>query len=117
MEGLANYEKEKRPWGDFERFTLNEKSTVKVITVRPGERLSLQSHTHRSEFWHILSGTGVITLNQERHAVHAGENFFSPMGHAHRMEGGPDGLIFLEIAFGDFDENDITRIDDTYGRS
>lgn len=117
MEGLTNYQKEERPWGNFERFTLNEKSTVKIITVRAGEEFSLQSHAHRDEFWRVLSGTGVITLDQDHHTIHAGESFFSPVGHEHRMEGGPDGLVFLEIAFGDFDENDITRFEDKYGRA
>ncbi|MEK7144918.1 MAG: phosphomannose isomerase type II C-terminal cupin domain [Patescibacteria group bacterium] len=117
MEGLAHYEKEKRPWGNFERFTLNEKSTVKIITVNPGEEFSLQSHKHRGEFWRILSGTGYITLDQNRKATHTGESFFSPVGHEHRMEADPDGLTFLEIAFGDFDEKDIKRIEDKYGRT
>ena len=117
MEGLTNYQKEVRPWGNFERFTLNEKSTVKIITVNPGEEFSLQSHKHRGEFWRVLSGSGVITLDQDHHTIHAGENFFSPAGHEHRMEGGPDGLVFLEIAFGDFDENDIKRLEDKYGRA
>lgn len=117
MEGLEHYEKEMRPWGNFERFTLNEKSTVKIITVNKGEEFSLQSHKHRGEFWRILSGTGVITLDSDTHTIDAGENFFSPVGHEHRMEGGPEGLVFLEIAFGDFDENDITRYEDKYGRA
>jgi mannose-1-phosphate guanylyltransferase/mannose-1-phosphate guanylyltransferase/mannose-6-phosphate isomerase len=117
MEGLSNYEKEERPWGNFERFTLNEKTTVKIITVKAGEKFSLQSHKHRGEFWRILSGTGVITLDQDTQTVHAGENFFSPVGHEHRMEGGQEGLTFLEIAFGDFDEGDITRLEDRYGRT
>lgn len=117
MEGLTNYEKEERPWGNFERFTLNEKTTVKIITVKAGEEFSLQSHKHRGEFWRILSGVGTITLDQNHHEVRAGESFFSPFGHEHRMEAGPDGLTFLEIAFGDFDENDITRLEDRYGRT
>jgi mannose-1-phosphate guanylyltransferase/mannose-1-phosphate guanylyltransferase/mannose-6-phosphate isomerase len=117
MHHLAHYKKEERPWGAFERFTLNEKTTVKIITVKPGEEFSLQSHKHRGEFWRILQGTGHITLDEEHHVVHAGESFFSPVGHEHRMEGGPEGLTFLEIAFGDFDEKDITRFEDKYGRA
>jgi len=116
MEGLSHYEKEERPWGNFERFTLNEKATVKIITVNSNEEFSLQSHKHRGEFWRILSGSGVVTLDDMKQAVHAGENFFSPVGHEHRMEAGPDGLTFLEIAFGDFDEADIKRLEDRHGR-
>lgn len=117
MEKLPNYHKEDRPWGGFERFTQNELSTVKIITVKEGEAFSLQSHKHRDEFWRIISGSGIVTLDRERHVIHAGESFLSPKGHEHRMAGGEGGVMFLEIAFGEFDENDIIRIEDRYGRA
>ena len=117
MEGLSNYEKEIRPWGSYERFTLNEPSTVKIITVSPGEAFSLQTHEHRSEFWRIISGSGRVTLGSETREAEPGGHFFSPVGHQHRMEAGAEGLQFLEIAFGDFDEGDITRLEDKYGRA
>lgn len=116
MDGLSHYYKEERPWGNFERFTLNEKTTVKIITVKPDEAFSLQSHKHRAEFWHIISGAGVITLDEKHHTIHTGENFFSPEEHEHRMTTGPKGIVFLEISFGEFDEGDITRLEDRYGR-
>jgi mannose-6-phosphate isomerase len=117
MEGLTNYHEEERPWGNFERFTLNETTTVKIITVNAGEAFSLQKHAHRSEFWRILSGGGYMTLDDGRKPVRAGESFYSAAGHNHRMEGGPEGVTFLEISFGDFDEDDIERIEDKYGRA
>lgn len=117
MEGLTNYEQEKRPWGMFERFTLNEKTTVKIVTVGPGESISLQTHKHRDEFWRVLSGSGTIRIGDADHPAKAGDTFFSPRGSLHRVEGGLSGLSFLEIAFGDFDENDIHRIEDRYGRA
>ncbi|HVV39102.1 MAG TPA: phosphomannose isomerase type II C-terminal cupin domain [Candidatus Paceibacterota bacterium] len=116
MRGLPNYEKDIRPWGHFERFTLNEKSTVKVITVKPNEQLSLQQHAHRDEAWHILSGSGTVIVGDIKTAVHPGEDFFVARGVEHRVAGGPNGLVFLEIALGDFDEADITRLKDNYGR-
>jgi mannose-1-phosphate guanylyltransferase/mannose-1-phosphate guanylyltransferase/mannose-6-phosphate isomerase len=117
MEGLSNYEKEIRPWGNFERFTLNEETTVKIITVAPDEAFSLQTHTHRGEFWRILSGYGTITLDDAELEAHAGDEFFISQGSRHRAHSGPEGLSFLEIAFGTFDENDITRLEDKYGRA
>lgn len=117
MEGLTKYERETRPWGDFERFTLNEKTTVKIIAVRPGEAFSLQTHAHRDEFWRVLSGSGTITIGDTERAAASGDAFFSPRGSKHRVEGGPNGIALLEIAFGDFDENDITRLEDRYGRA
>ncbi len=116
MEGLSNYEKEVRPWGNFERFTLNEKSTVKIITVNPGEAFSLQTHKHREEFWRILSGSGTVTVDTIVYDTKPGETYFLKCGVIHRAEGGPNGLIFLEIAFGEFDEGDIIRLKDKYGR-
>jgi mannose-1-phosphate guanylyltransferase/mannose-1-phosphate guanylyltransferase/mannose-6-phosphate isomerase len=117
MDGLSNYQRQVRPWGDFERFTLNEQTTVKIITVKAGEAISLQTHENRDEFWRVLTGSGVFTINDEHHTAEAGAQFFSPRASKHRVAGGPGGLSFLEIAFGTFDEKDITRLEDNYGRA
>ena len=117
MEGLSNYEKEVRPWGSFERFTLNEPSTVKIITVAAGEEFSLQQHAHRDEEWLILQGTGTVTVGDNVTEVAPGQNFFVARGTQHRVKGGPQGITFLEIALGQFDEADITRLEDDYGRA
>ncbi|OGC80967.1 mannose-6-phosphate isomerase [Candidatus Adlerbacteria bacterium RIFCSPLOWO2_01_FULL_51_16] len=116
MEHLPNYNKEERPWGNFERFTLNEKTTVKIVTVSEGGAISLQTHKDRDEFWRVLDGSGVITIGKENHDAKPGDTFFSPRGSEHRVEGGAGGLKILEIAFGNFDEGDIIRIEDRYGR-
>ena len=116
MEGLSHYEKENRPWGNFERFTLNEKTTVKIISVNAGESISLQTHEHRDEFWRVLKGSGVIRIGEIDNDAKEGDTFFSPRHSEHRVTGGPEGLSFLEIAFGDFDEHDIRRLEDRYGR-
>ena len=116
MEGLSNYEKEQRPWGNFERFTLNEQTTVKIITVNAGESFSLQTHEHRDEFWRVLKGSGVIHIGDTDHNAREGDTFFSKRHTKHRALGGPEGLTFLEIALGEFDENDIQRLEDRYGR-
>ncbi len=116
MEGLNHYEKEERPWGNFERFTLNESTTVKIVTVKAGEAISLQTHEHRDEFWRVLTGSGKIMIDGTEHDAHEGDEFFSPRHAEHRVEGGPEGISFLEIAFGNFDEGDIHRLEDKYGR-
>jgi mannose-1-phosphate guanylyltransferase/mannose-1-phosphate guanylyltransferase/mannose-6-phosphate isomerase len=117
MEGLSNYEKEIRPWGNFERFTLNEATTVKIVTVNAGEAISLQTHDLRDEFWRVLTGSGIIRIDEVEYDAKAGDTYFSKRGSKHRVEGGPQGLSFLEIAFGEFDEHDITRLEDKYGRA
>ncbi|MEI7720166.1 MAG: phosphomannose isomerase type II C-terminal cupin domain [bacterium] len=114
---LSHYEKDIRPWGTFERFTQNEPSTVKIITVNAGEAFSLQTHAQRSEFWRILAGSATITVDEEQHEARPGDQFFIAKNMAHRAEAGTEGLQFLEIAFGEFDEGDITRLEDRYGRT
>lgn len=105
-----------RPWGFFDQFTHNEASTVKIIAVAPGKRLSLQTHEHRSEFWHIISGAGIATIDTQEHVAVAGDEFEVPAGTKHRLTAGKEGLKILEIAFGNFDENDISRLEDDFGR-
>jgi len=117
MEHLANYEREERPWGNFERFTLNEKTTVKVLTVNAGEELSLQAHENRDEFWHIIKGSGMVRIGNKDAVAHVGDNFFAPRTTPHRITGGSDGLTFLEISFGTFAETDEVRLEDEYGRA
>ena len=116
MEGLSNYEKQVRPWGNFERFTLNEPCTVKVISVNPNQELSLQQHEHRDEEWRILSGSGTVTVSDVASSVNPGDEFRILRGQKHRVSAGTQGLQFLEIAFGPFDEADIKRLEDKYGR-
>lgn len=116
MDALKNYHAESRPWGKFERFTLNEQSTVKLITVKAGEAFSLQKHAHRSEFWHVISGKGVLTHGIEKLPISAGLEVFVGEGDLHRVEAGDTDVLFLEVAFGTFDEGDIERLDDKYGR-
>ncbi|MDB5224436.1 MAG: putative mannose-phosphate guanylyltransferase/mannose-6-phosphate isomerase [Candidatus Adlerbacteria bacterium] len=113
----SNIYTEQRPWGNFERFTHNENATVKIITVTANEALSLQSHTKRDEFWKVLSGAGTVELNDMSIPTEPGSTFSVPRGTKHRVTAGPDGIQFLEIATGEFDEHDIIRYDDRYGRA
>lgn len=112
----ATIYEEKRPWGSFRKFTQNTSSTVKIIEILPGESLSLQTHKHRGEFWRIISGNGVVEINGERTEAVKGAEFFIPTQVTHRAIGGDTTLEILEIAVGDFDENDIERLQDNYGR-
>ena len=113
---LKNYAEETRPWGNFKRFTHNELSTVKIITVNAGQSISLQTHEHRDEFWYVFKGTGTIRIGDTDYEAREGSRFFCPRGNEHRVTGGPEGTTFLEIAFGDFEEGDIHRLEDLYGR-
>jgi mannose-1-phosphate guanylyltransferase/mannose-6-phosphate isomerase len=108
---------ETRPWGTFEQFVCNEQVTVKVITVEPGQRLSLQRHDHRGEMWQVLDGPIDITLDARTWTAPAGEKVWVPQGAVHRMgNSGDRSARVLEIAFGHFDEDDIHRLEDDYAR-
>jgi mannose-6-phosphate isomerase-like protein (cupin superfamily) len=115
---LTNHLLETRPWGKFEQFTQNEVSTVKIITVEPGQRLSLQQHALRSEYWYILQGTGLIHLSGTEREVFGGDEVSIPVNAVHRITAVQgSSLKFLEIGFGTFDEGDITRLEDDYARA
>jgi mannose-6-phosphate isomerase len=105
-----------RPWGNFRQFTHNESSTVKIVTVKSNETLSLQSHNHRSEFWHVISGSGTVQIGEIKKNTIVGDEHEIKVGEKHRLGAGPNGLQVLEIAYGDFDESDIIHYEDKYGR-
>jgi len=116
MQPLKPY-REERPWGEFVEYTRNTPSTVKIIIVHPGEALSLQHHHNRDEFWHVLSGEGVLHIGETEVPARAGENHFITRETKHRITAGTTELTILEISFGEFDDNDIVRFDDRYGRN
>ena len=107
----------KKPWGSFTRFTNNEPSTVKLLYVNHGEEFSLQYHTHREEFWKILKGNPEIVVGEETLHPKEGEEFLIKPGMHHRIFAPTDDVVVLEISQGQFDENDIVRIEDKYGRT
>ncbi len=106
-----------KPWGQFEQFTSNEVATVKIILVKKGEALSLQYHNERAEFWKILSGTPEITIGKSVMRAKPGEEFEVPLKTNHRIHSVDMDTQILEISAGKFDENDIVRLDDKYGRA
>jgi len=115
MKGLSHYEKEERAWGNFERFTLNEQTTVKILTIKSGEALSLQQHKHRDEFGRVLKGSAVVRIANAETDVHNKDTFFIPRNTTHRITAHEE-FVYLEISFGNFDEDDEQRIEDNYGR-
>ena len=108
-----------RPWGHYIVLTDMPDHKVKRITVLPGKRLSLQSHTRRSEHWHIVSGEAAVTRDGEIITLTGGESVDIPLGAKHRIENrGADNVVFIEVQRGDyFGEDDIVRYEDDFGRS
>ncbi len=106
-----------RPWGHFQQFVANEPVTVKTITVQPGHRLSLQRHDRRAELWQILDHPLEVVVGDSSWVAESGELVWIPVRCEHRVanHGDAPGRV-LEIAFGDFAEGDIERLEDDYQR-
>lgn len=106
------------PWGHEDVIFRGERVTVKVITVQPSQRLSLQRHKRRDERWTVLSAAGgVLTIGKTNLPAEHGATAVIKRGVLHRMSALPEGeLKVLEVAFGEFDQNDIERLEDDYGR-
>lgn len=105
-----------KPWGGFEELTLNEKTTVKILTVNPGEELSLQAHEHRHEWWIVLDEAMQVVIDDTKLILGKGEEVYIPAGTKHRVIGLSRPCRWLEISYGEFLEADIERFDDKYGR-
>ncbi len=108
-----------RPWGFYETLILGDRFQVKRIVVTPGHQLSLQKHFHRAEHWVVVNGTARVTRNDEVLIVHENESVYLPMGCVHRLENpGKIPLTLIEVQSGAYlGEDDIVRLEDTYGRS
>lgn len=116
MKDNLNIYEEERPWGFFRRFTDNNISTVKIISISPNEELSLQSHDRREEFWRVIKGDGIFEAGDKKYIVEKGSEQYIPLKTKHKITAGMEGIEVLEISFGDFDEGDIVRYEDKYGR-
>jgi len=108
-----------RPWGHYTVLDGASDHKVKRIVIDPGQRLSYQRHQHRAEHWFVVSGSGRLTLDGVDSVVSPGAAIDIPVGIAHRLENtGITDLVFVEIQHGQsFDEADIERLDDDYGRT
>jgi len=107
---------ETRPWGNFKVLDKGNGYKVKTITVKPGAKLSLQSHNHRSEHWVVVNGTALVTKGDETITVN--DYIFIPVKMKHRIENpGNTPLVLVEVQTGEYlEEDDIIRYDDDYGR-
>ena len=108
-----------RPWGFYERLIHGDRYQVKRIVVTPGAKLSLQKHFHRAEHWVVVAGSAIVTRDQESVLLRENESIYLPLGCVHRMENpGRIPLQLIEVQSGSYlGEDDIVRLEDTYGRS
>ena len=107
-----------RPWGRCDVVVQTERFNVNRITVKPGAAFSMQMHHHRTEHWVVLSGTGEVTIKDQKFLLTENQSTFIPIGAQHRLENpGKIPLELLEIQSGSYlGDDDIIRIKDQYGR-
>jgi mannose-6-phosphate isomerase len=99
-----------RPWGSFKQYAFNQDVTV-------SQRLSLQSHTARAELWIVLDAGASVQVGDEILSPQPGDEIWIPAGEKHRLSGiGDQPARVLEVAFGNWQQADITRYDDDYAR-
>ena len=108
-----------RPWGWYQCLNRGDRYQVKCIMVKPGGRLSLQSHHHRSEHWVVVSGTVEVTRGEEVEILSENQSTYIPIGKKHRLANpGKFPALLIEVQSGAYlDEDDIIRYDDIYRRT
>ena len=108
-----------RPWGSYDSVDVGERFQVKRIKVKPGARLSLQSHGQRAEHWIVVSGVARVTRDNDVFELFANQSTYIPIGAKHRLENpGNEMLELVEVQSGDYlGEDDIVRYEDVYGRT
>ena len=107
-----------RPWGSYDSVDAGPRFQVKRLTVKPGAVLSLQKHQHRAEHWVVVKGTARITRGEDVFLLQENESTFIPVGTVHRIENpGTEPLQIIEVQSGGYlGEDDIVRLEDSYGR-
>jgi mannose-6-phosphate isomerase len=109
---------EERQWGSFQILSDEKGYKVKKITVTPNQRLSLQLHTGRDEYWTIVKGVGWMHVAGKEYDVEVGDVVQIPKYQTHRIENNlTEDLVFIEVQLGECREDDIIRIQDDYGRA
>ena len=107
-----------RPWGSFKQSANNRECTVSLMTVLPGQRLSLQSHTGRAELWIVIDDGALVQVGESVREYRAGDEIWIPANAKHRLacNAGSEAVRVLEVAFGNWQQEDIKRYQDDYQR-
>ncbi|PAF49055.1 mannose-1-phosphate guanylyltransferase/mannose-6-phosphate isomerase [Helicobacter sp. 13S00401-1] len=107
-----------RPWGSYSVLLEDSRFKLKSIIVKPGERLSLQKHSHRNEHWIVVSGSALVQIEHEEMFLAPNQSTYIPMGKVHRLSNmGKIDLVIIEVQVGEYlGEDDIVRIEDDYKR-
>ena len=115
----AQHLRNHRPWGYFETLSEGPRFQVKLLHVKPGAKLSMQMHHHRSEHWVVVHGTAKVSIGGEEKLVRENESVYIVATQWHRLENpGKTPLELIEVQIGSYlGEDDIIRSDDVYKRA
>ena len=108
-----------RPWGYFASLNVGPRFQVKLLHIKPGAKLSMQMHHHRSEHWVVVQGTAKVSIGGEERLVRENESVYIVATQWHRLENpGKTPLELIEVQIGSYlGEDDIVRADDIYNRA
>jgi mannose-1-phosphate guanylyltransferase/mannose-6-phosphate isomerase len=107
-----------RPWGSYQTIDLGARFQVKRLSVKPGAKISLQKHAQRAEHWVVVQGIARVTRDEDVLTLRENMSAYIPVGCVHRLENpGTEMLHIVEVQSGSYlGEDDIVRLEDSYGR-
>src|SRR5271156_5819958 len=92
-----------RPWGSYQTLRMGDNHQVKILTINPGGRLSLQKHFKRAEHWVVVAGTPTLTINEQTRVYQPNESIYIPREAVHRIENfGTITTKIIEVQIGDY---------------
>lgn len=107
----------KKPWGHYHDIERTEDYVLKIISVKPKQRLSLQYHDNRAEFWVVMEGTPLIEVGDEVRRLRHLDAVRIDTREPHRLINDTNKfVVILELQYGSCNEDDIVRLEDDYGR-
>jgi cytidyltransferase-like protein len=101
-----------RTWGYYRVLHDVAGTKVKELTVDPGQKLSMQRHQHRAEFWFVSEGTATVKWDDHGHTTikkHGTDVIYKEEWHQ-LINNTDQPLKIIEIQYGEAcDESDIER--------
>jgi mannose-1-phosphate guanylyltransferase/mannose-6-phosphate isomerase len=118
LPAAVSHRKVARPWGWYDSLEMGDRFQVKRIGVKPGASISLQKHHHRAEHWIVVAGSAEVTCGKHTFFLSENQSTYIPIGEVHRLKNpGKVVLEMIEVQSGGYlGEDDIVRLEDTYGR-
>ena len=107
-----------KPWGNYKNIHISNNFIVKILTISPKNKISLQYHTRRAEHWVVTHGKAFVTKGKKQFVLNKNESTYIETNEIHRIENKEEiDLIIVEVQVGSkISEEDIVRLDDIYGR-